>query len=303
LRFDLLTLQLFVAVCEEQSIAKAGDREHIAASALSKRISDLEARLNTTLFYRSSRGLELTAAAHTLLHHSRVVMRDLNQMEIDLAQHASGVRGQVRIYASVSTIIQHLPSDLRDFLAQHPGIRIDLQEGTSQEALEAVAENAADIGVFGGVMPRHGLSIVPYRTDTLVALVPVGHPLSERSSLKFLDFSDYDLIGPSKGSFLDSLMLRAAAELSRPLRMSIRVNGFETVSSMVEAQLGIGLVPEGCAARYVTAGKLVAVKLDEPWSVRQFSICVQAGQSLPPPVKLLLKQLTAQTEKAGSSKA
>ena len=67
MRFDLLSLQLFVAVCEEQSIAKAADREHIAASAVSKRISDLEVRLNTPLFHRSSKGLELTAAGRDLL--------------------------------------------------------------------------------------------------------------------------------------------------------------------------------------------------------------------------------------------
>ena len=63
MRFDLLSLELFVAVCEEQSIAKAADRKNIAASAVSKRISDLEARLKTPLFVRSSKGLELTAAA------------------------------------------------------------------------------------------------------------------------------------------------------------------------------------------------------------------------------------------------
>lgn len=294
-RFDLLSLQLFVAVCEEQSIARAADRENIAASAVSKRISDLEGRLNTPLFHRSSKGLELTAAAHSLLHHSRVLMRDLKQMEIELAHHASGVSGQVRVYASVSTIIQHLPSDLREFLASHSAIRIDLQEGTSQDAVEAVAENAADIGVFGGVVPRQGLRIIPYRADRLVLLAHIDHPLSTRSSVNFADLTAYDMVGPSKGSFLDSLVLRAASELSRPLKMPIRVNGFETVSSMVEAGLGVGLVPEGCAERYVAGGKLAAVKLDEPWAVRQWNICVQDSQSLPPPVKLLLKHLTGGT--------
>jgi DNA-binding transcriptional LysR family regulator len=290
LRFDLLSLQLFVAVCEEQSIAKAADREHIAASAVSKRISDLEIRLNTPLFHRSSKGLELTAAAQTLLHHSRVLMRDLRQMEIELAHHASGVSGQVRVYASVSTIIQHLPSDLREFLSLHPAIRIDLEEGTSQQALEAVAGNAADIGVFGGVVPRQGLRIIPYRTDRLVVLAPIGHPLSGKPSVRFEELTDYNLIGPMKGSFLDSLVLRAASDLSRPLKMPIRVNGFETVSAMVEAELGVGLVPEACAARYVGSGKLASFALDEPWAVRQWNICVQEGQSLPP-VRLLLNHL------------
>lgn len=181
MRFDLLSLQLFVAVCEEQSIAKAADREHIAASAVSKRISDLEVRLNTPLFHRSSKGLELTAAAHALLHHSRVVMRDLKQMEIELAHHASGVSGQVRLFASVSQIIQHLPGDLSNFLAKHSGIRLDLEEGNSQQAVDAVAGNAADIGVFGGVVPRSGLRYIPYRSDSLVVLMHKDHPLSGRS--------------------------------------------------------------------------------------------------------------------------
>jgi DNA-binding transcriptional LysR family regulator len=131
MRFDLLSLQLFVAVCEELSIGKAADREHIAASAVSKRIGDLETRLNASLFRRSSRGLEPTAAAQSLLHHARLIMRDVKQMEIELAGHATGITGQVRLYASVSTIIQHLPGDLREFLLQHRGVRIDIEEGTS----------------------------------------------------------------------------------------------------------------------------------------------------------------------------
>jgi DNA-binding transcriptional LysR family regulator len=141
-------------------------------------------------------------------------------------------------------------------------------------------------------VPRQGLRIIPYRSDRMVVLVHVDHPLARRASVHFADLPDYDLIGPTKGSFLDSLVLRAASDLSRPLKMPIRVNGFETVSSMVEAQLGIGLVPEGCAARYVAGGKLVAIELDEPWAVRQWNICVQEGLSLPPPVRLLLKHLS-----------
>jgi DNA-binding transcriptional LysR family regulator len=302
LRFDLLSLQLFVAVCEELSIAKAAEREHIAASAVSKRISDLEARLKTPLFLRNYKGLELTAAAHTLLHHSRVLVRDLNQMEAELAHHASGVSGQVRLYASVSTIVQHLPSDLSEFLAGHPAIRVDLTEGTSQQVVEAVAGNAADMGVFGGVMPRQGLRIIPYRSDRLVVLVHKGHPLAERQSVKFADFPDFDLVGPAKGSFLDSLVLRAASELTQPLRMPVRVNEFETVSRMVEEKLGIGLVPETCATRYVAAGDVAAVTLDEPWAIRQWNICVQDGQTLPRPVQMLLKHLTRPQERLGETR-
>lgn len=292
LRIDLFSLQLFLAVCEEQSIARAADRENIAASAVSKRISDLETRLKARLFIRSPKGLEPTAAGRALVHHSRVLMRDLNQMEAELAHHASGVSGQVRIYASVSTIIQHLPCQLQSFIAAHPSIRIELQEGSSTQAVEAVADNSADIGIFGGVVPRPGLKIIPYVSDRIVVLVHKGHPLSARRSVRFEEFPDYDLVGPNRGSYLESIVFRAAEELKRPLKIPIRVNGFETVAGMVEAQLGIGLVPEGCAARYVSSGNLAVLQLEEPWAVRQWNICVQDSDSLPPPVRLLLNHLS-----------
>lgn len=293
MRFDLLSLELFVAVHEEGNIAKAAERHHIAASAVSKRIADLEAKLEASLFRRTSRGLEPTAAANALLHHARLVMRDIRQMELELVAHATGITGQVRLNASVSTIIQHLPGDLRTFLAEHPGIRIDIEEGTSQQAVAAVAENAADIGVFGGAVLRSGLRVLPYRSDRLAVLVPVGHELSKQASATFAQISEYDLIGTTKGSYLDSLMLRAAANLRRSTKISIRVNGFETVCNMVEAQLGLGLVPVDCAQRYVAAGKSSVIALDEPWAVRQWNVCVREGP-LPPPVRLLLDHLCGQ---------
>lgn len=292
MRFDLLSLQLFAAVCEQQSIARAAEREHIAASAVSKRISDLEEQVKAPLFRRTPKGLELTPSAHTLLHHARIVLRDLLQMETELANHAKGVCGQVRIYASVSTIIQHLPRDLHDFLSAHEAIHIELEEGTSQEVVQAVATNMADIGIFGGCRPLAGLRVYPYRSDRLVIVMPVDHPLSGRKKIRFAELVEEDLVGPQKGSFLDSLILRAAAELNHPLNLRIRVNGFETVCSMVAAKLGIGLAPEQSAALHVAAGRVAMVPLDEDWATRHWKICVRDEGTLPAPVRMLVEHLS-----------
>jgi DNA-binding transcriptional LysR family regulator len=296
MRFDLLSLKLFVAVCECKSISRAAAREHIAASAVSKRISDLEEIVKAPLFHRTTKGLEPTASAQALLRHTRVVMRDLLQMEYELAEHATGVCGRVRIHASVSTILQHLPKDLAHFLAQHSAIRIDLEEGTSQQIVRSVAENAADIGIFGGYLPAAGLQVLPYRSDKLVSIMPVGHPLASRRKVKFAELAEFDLVGPQKSSFLDSLVMRAAAELNIALKMRIRVNGFETVCSMVEANLGVGLVPERCAKRYIATGQLTSVPLDESWATRHWKICVRDSSSQPPPVRMLVQHLSSKTD-------
>ena len=281
MRVDLLSLKLFVTVCEQQSIARAAEVEHIAASAVSKRISDLEEMLKAPLFYRTPKALEPTPAARALLRHARIVMRDLTELASELGDHAKGVCGEIRIHASLSMVVQHLPEDLEAFLSQYRGIRIDLEEGTSKDIVRAVEENRADVGIFGGCVPTPGLRVFPYRTDRLVTIMPVGHPLAGRRSVKFVELLDHDLVGPRQGSFLDSLLARAANDLECPLNLRIRANGFETVVSMVEARLGVGLVPEQCAERYLAAGRLVVVPLDEEWATRHWKICVRDVASLP----------------------
>jgi DNA-binding transcriptional LysR family regulator len=104
----------------------------------------------------------------------------------------------VRIHASVSTILQHLPRDLANFLAIHTAIRIDLEEGTSQQVVRSVAENAADIGIFGGYLPATGLRILPYRSDKLVAIMPIVHLLAKRKKVRFAELAEFDLVGPKK---------------------------------------------------------------------------------------------------------
>jgi DNA-binding transcriptional LysR family regulator len=292
MRFDLLTLELFVAVCEEQSMSRAAARAHTVASAVSKRISDLEHGLKTPLFYRQARGLKPTPAAEVLLRHARLVLRDLAELESEIGEHGKGLRGQVRIRSGVSSIIQHLAQDLGAFLARYPGVRIDLEEDTSQEIVAAVGENAADIGIFGSNIPAPGLQVFPYRSDRLVALVRAGHKLARRKAVRFADLLDYDLVAPKKGSALDTLVQQAAAELGHPLKLRLRVNGFETVSAMVEAGLGVGLVPQKSAERYEEGRAVRAIRLDESWAVRRWNLCVRDLAALPPAAARLVSYLS-----------
>lgn len=294
MRIDLRTMQLFIAIYEEQSIAKAAEREHIAPSALSKRLSDLEEQLQVVLFHRTRNGLEPTQVAYALLHHARLVMRDLAQMESELADYAKGLKGQIRIYANIWAIIQYLPEDLASFLALHPMVRIDLEESISPAIIQAVAENAADIGILATGVVAPGLQILPYRRDPLVAVMPEGHALAAKTSIRFAEMLDYDLIGGKRGSAIDSLISRGAAEIGRTIRRRVNVSGFETVCRMAEADLGIGLVPAQCAERYLSAMRIVAVPLDEPWAMRQLNLCFASFDTLPPAARQLVEHLGRQ---------
>ncbi len=118
-RIDLTTLQLFIAICEEGNLTRASQREAIAPSAVSKRLHDLEETLGVTLFQRQPNGMALTPAGESLLHHARLTLLNIEKISVELAEHATGVRGHIRILANLSAIVEFLPDDLPGFF-RHP---------------------------------------------------------------------------------------------------------------------------------------------------------------------------------------
>ncbi len=198
-RIDLTSLQLFVAVCELGSIGKAAEREFIAASAVSKRLSDLEITLDTPLLYRHARGVDLTPAGESLLHHARSVLFSLEKMQGELSEYADGVRGHVRVHANISAIVQFLPEDLGSFVRQHEQVKVDLEEHLSMDVIRAVQEGAADLGICNtaalGPSGPGELQTRPYRHDTLALIVPKTHALSSLAAISFIETLDFDHVG------------------------------------------------------------------------------------------------------------
>jgi DNA-binding transcriptional LysR family regulator len=290
---DLLTLKLFVAVVEAQSVAKAAEREHIAASAVSKRIADLEKAAKVQLFRRRRTGLQPTPAGHAFLHHARVLMRDLAQMDSEVGDHAKGVRGSLRVFANNSAMVQYLPGDLSRFLASHPLIHVALEEAISPVIVRAVGDGTADIGIFGGNIPAPGLTVLPYRQDRLVVVVPAKHPLRKRPSLRLTAVLPYDLVGMQEGSSIDALVNKAAADLGQPVKLRIRTAGFDAIGRMVQAGLGIAIMPELVAVSYRSSLQIAAIPLHEPWAARRLDLCVQDMASLPAAARLLVEHLIA----------
>jgi DNA-binding transcriptional LysR family regulator len=295
-RIDLTSLHLFVAVCELGSIGRAAEREFIAASAVSKRLSDLEAAVDTALLYRHSRGVTLTPAGESLLHHARTVLFGLERMQGELSEYAEGVRGHVRMHANISAIVQFLPEDLGAFARAHSQIKIDLQEHLSPDVLHAVREGAADLGLCNVPATAEGeLQSRPYRTDRLVLVVPQGHALQAREAVQFDEVLDWDIVGLHAGSSISLAMRQAAAQAGRPLRQRIQVTGLDAMCRMIDNGLGVGLLPDRAFALMQGVGRLAAVPLDEPWALRALRLVARDFDALPVTARLLVEHLTPPT--------
>lgn len=295
-RLDLTSLRVFAAVAQLRNISKAARRENMAVSAVSKRISDLEEILGAKLFDRLHRGVEPTSAGSTLLHHATAIMHSLDQLESDLAEYATGIKGHVRMMVNESSLVEELPEDLSAFVQNHPDIKIDLREGNSAAIVQAVADGLVELGVFtAGVQLPRGLCVHPYRTDRLALIVPMDHPLARRSKTRLADVLDYDFVGLDVGSAWNDLLSKVTAQLDRPLRLRFRVDSFDAVCRMVRARLGISLVPPAVLGAFTSAAGLIAVPLDETWTERQLMICVRDRGALPASARLMVEHLTGET--------
>ncbi len=293
-RNDLTSLQLFVAVCETGSIGRAAEREFIAASAVSKRLADLEAALGTPLLYRHARGVDLTPAGQSLLHHARTVLFGLEQMHSDLSEYADGVRGHVRVHASISAIVQFLPEDLGTFVRRHPQVKIDLEEQLSGDVVRTVREGAADIGICNAsALAQAGgaLQVRPYRRDQLALVVPESHALQAHAAIEFAQSLDEDHVGLHANSSIALAMHQAAAQAGRAIRLRIRVTGLDAMCRMIDNGLGVGVMPLAAFELMRSAGRLRAVPLTDTWAEREISLIARDFDTLPVTARSLVEHL------------
>ncbi|RYF64100.1 MAG: LysR family transcriptional regulator, partial [Comamonadaceae bacterium] len=285
---------------DELAIGRAADREFIAASAISKRLSDLEATLNTPLLYRHARGVDLTPAGESLLHHARSVLYSLEKMQGELSEYADGVRGHVRVHANISAIVQFLPEDLGVFTRNHEAIKVDLEEHLSSEVLRAVQEGAADLGICNVADGTSDLQSLPYRRDRLALIVPRGHALSAQAAIDFLASLDYDHVGLHTNSSIYVAMHQAATDAGRAIRLRIHVTGLDAMCRMIDNGLGVGVMPQR-AFDLLQAGigsRLVSVSLNDAWAEREIRLVARDFSTLPVAARTLVNHLHASAHPA-----
>jgi DNA-binding transcriptional LysR family regulator len=287
---DLVSLALFVRAVDAKSLSKAAEQSHIALAAASRRIALLEHRYGVQLLYRSSQGVEATPAGQALLLHARRMLEEAEKLRGDLSDYAKGAKGHIRIQANTSAITQFLPQDLATFATSYPDVKIELEESRSNEIVQALRDGAADIGVVMDGVPLEGLVSYEYRRDRLVAIVPRGHPLRVRQAT-FEQLVKYDLVALDSSAAMMRLLADKALDAGQPLRLRVQVKSFEAVCKLVQAGMGIGVLPEAAALDFAPVLGLRLIRLIDAWADRLMYVCVRDLPSLPAVGRKLLEQL------------
>jgi len=291
MHFDLADLRLFIHIGESPSLTQGARRAFLSPAAASARIKALEGQLDTRLLYRDSRGVELTPAGHKLLKHARLIMNQVEYLKAEFTHFGTDSAGHIRIFANTTAVTEFLPEVLAGFLAKRPGVTVDLQERLSRDIVRGVLDGSTDMGIIAGPVEAAGLQVIHFSTDRLVLIVPVGHELAKQKKVTLKQTLAFQHIGLHEGSTLLSFLRDHVERLGQNLSLRIQVSSFEAICRMVEAGVGIGIIPESAAMRHSRTMHLVTLSLDEPWAVRERSILVRELDALPGTVRALIATL------------
>ena len=281
MHFDLVDLRLMVRIAEANSMTRGAELSFISLPAASTRIKNLEENIGTKLLYRTSQGVTLTPPGQAFVTHARTVLGQIEHLRGDMQEYVRGIKGHVRVFANTTSLGEFLPPVLRHYLRRNPDINIDLRERLSHDIVRAVTEGQTDIGIVAGLVRTENLQTLPYRRDRLVLVVPKGHALDGEMQVVFADTLDMDYIGLHESSAIHAFLRQASDHLHRPIKLRIQVGNFETACRMIEAGVGVGVLPESAASRHSQSMDIVTVPLSDAWSVREMLICVRSLDALP----------------------
>lgn len=286
MNFDLADLRAFLAVADLSSFRAASDLLHLSQSALSRRVDKLEDALGVQLFTRTTRKVELTTVGRTFVHRARNVMNELESALLGIHEVAQRLSGEVTIACVPSAVGHFLPAAIDSYHKLYPQIRIRLQDESSSDVLQAVTRGDADFGVTYIGTQEADIQFRPVMDDAFVVACPMSHPLARKRRVRWNELDGHAYITLAQGSGNRFLIDQALAQSEQRPRWFCEVNHVPALVSMIEAGLGIGVLPRMALPPDDGSGKLRAIHLTDPQITRTLGLISRRGKPLAPAAQL-----------------
>ncbi|MFF8829626.1 LysR substrate-binding domain-containing protein [Streptomyces sp. NPDC015131] len=290
--WDIKKLQILRTLRDRETVTATAEALLMTPSAVSQQLTNLSKQLGVRLLEAHGRRVRLTDAAHLVLRHAEAVFAQLERADAELAGYLQGEAGEVRVGA-FSTAVPALvvPAVLR-LRSAHPGLEVRVREAEAAEAYELLSAGQVDLALS---LAAHApsardpkFSRVPLLADPLDVALPAGHALAGAPGLRLADLSGERWIFGGSGPW--SEITRAACEAAGFVpEQAHSAAGWTAILAMVEAGMGIALVPRMAAAERASGVVMRVLEADQPR--RHVVAAVRRGAESAPAVARLLAAL------------
>ncbi|WP_134169279.1 LysR family transcriptional regulator [Paraburkholderia caballeronis] len=245
--FDLNQLRCFVAVADELHFGRAAARLHMTQPPLTRQIQLLEHSIGTPLFSRTNRMVRLTPAGRSLLPEAHVILRLAEKARLSALRTGLGEAGRIVIGFTATAGYEFLPEMLGRLRRTLPDIDLELREMVSRLQIEALESGQLDVGLLRRLpADRDDLDSVCVARETLVAALPLDHPLARRPSIHLRDFNGRPLVmySPDDAQYFHELVRHVFARVGARPDYGQYVSQIHSMLAVVRSGLGAALVPE-----------------------------------------------------------
>jgi len=279
---ELRQLQYFLKVAKKQHVTQASEELHIAQSAVSRQIHQLEEELGVSLFVQRGRNLQLTSAGKLFLGRVEGVMAELDRAVREVQEFLDPAKGEIRIGFPHSLGISLLPTLVAGFRRIQPEVKFRFRQGTYTSLIRDVMEREIDLAFISPLPERHNhVAGELMLTEELYAILPPGHPLADREEIRLEELSAEPFVLFNEAYSLRSIVLEACERAGFKPRIEFEGEETDTIRGLVAAGMGVSLLPE-MALTETSLLQPVKLRVTEPPVTRTVGIIRRSGEALPP---------------------
>jgi DNA-binding transcriptional LysR family regulator len=286
----LKQLRAFCAVARNGKMVAAADELFLSQSAISLQVKALEEELQTVLFERRGPNIQLTPQGVKFLDMAQPLVESIDSINERFRKEVRGSMdsGEVVIAAGESTIIYILPELVARFRERYPGIHVQLRNVTGRDGLAMIRDDQVDFAIGSMLDIPMDISYTPLYSFDPALILPLGHPLAEKSSIGLQDISPYGLILPPRRLTTWRMVDRVFQQARVPYEVVLEVGGWEVIKRYVESGFGISIVTSICLRE---GDQLVARNMSDFFPRRTYGVVTRRGRHLPPPARAFLEEI------------
>lgn len=286
---ELRQLRYFVAVAEREHISEAAESLHVAQSAVSRQISNLETELGTELFERIGRNVKLTPIGKVFLEHALIALEAIDFAAKQVEEYLDPEQGTIKIGFPTSLASFLLPTVISAFKKEHPNISFHLRQGSYRYLINAVKNRELNL-VFLGPVPKKD-EIIDTKilfTEKISALLPATHPLATKKEIQLADLRNEPFVLFPDGFILNKVVVDACKSVGYTPIVSSEGEDMDALKGLVAAGMGVTLLPES-AFYDSTPRRTVRLPLSEPSFTRNVGVVFPHNRELAPSEKIFLE--------------
>lgn len=287
---ELRQIQYFIEVAKREHVTEAALALHVAQSAVSRQIFNLESELGVDLFIRDGRNVRLTPIGGIFLNHMEQAMKVIENAKREVEEYRDPEKGVVRIGFPTSLAHYTLPTVISAFREKYPEVKFHLKQGSYHDLTESVIKGEIDMALLGP-MPKHDkVEGTILFTENMVALLPMNHPFANKRDLSLNQLQHDSFILFPQGYVLRDLVVNACKQMGFKPKVSFEGEDIDSIKGLVSAGLGITLIPEitlvDCLPR-----STVMIPIIEPRVTRSVGVIIPKERQLLPTERLFYRFL------------